>query len=250
MKTAAGRDILPILVYTLFLFLSSVLLYLDPLPRHRMVSVVDPLGTPHDHSLTLVDPRYSRHSYDPRQPIKEDPYENEYSEYHENSDTNTRIHNGIYHQYDNDRDNPSEREGSPSNYAHQSNERVSSSYNTPDPIPSPTPDMGEVQPYATPPQINHIDVIRRLSDGHKDHELLSNDSKEPSNSLMFGSKDSSRSELTHSPQSKMNSQSAIPPNKLDLHHSFDESSNTYYTPAVPCKLWSSTSFQLNIFLHY
>ncbi|XP_011403650.1 PREDICTED: Smith-Magenis syndrome chromosomal region candidate gene 8 protein-like [Amphimedon queenslandica] len=216
---------------------SSVLLYLDPLPRQRMVSVVDPLGTPHNHSLMQVDPRYSRHSYDPRQPIKEDPYEKEDLEYHENSDTNTRTHNGIYHQYDNDRDNPREWEGSASHDAHQSNERVSSSYNTPDPIPSPTPDMvGEVHPYATPPQINHSDVIKRLSDSHKDQELVASGStksteyKEPSNSLVIGSNDSSRSELIHS-QPQMNSQS-VPPNKLDLH-SFDESSNTYYTPAVP-----------------
>lgn len=204
-----------------------------------MVSVVDPLGTPHNNSFTLVDPHYSRQSYDPRQPIKEDPYEKEDFEYHENSDTNTRTHNGIYHQYDNDRDNPREFEGSASHDAHQSNERVSSSYNTPDPIPSPTPDMmGEIQPYATPPQITHTDVIKRLSDGHKD-SMKSTESKDPSNSLTVESNNSSRSELTHS-QSQMNSQS-VPPSKLDLHL-FDGSSNSYYTPPVPCK--PSSSIQL------
>ena len=252
------------LIVSFLPFVPRLLLYLDPLPRQRMVSVVDPLGTPHEQPLFLTspDPRYPRSSsYDPRHPIKEEDsaYPNEIQDpdtrYINGGDGNNpcyrddgnepRYRDDRYHDDDDDPNRREERDGqlclsNGSENLHGSSERVQiSNYNTPDPIPSPVPlDHGEVPPYATPPPINHIDVVKRLSDvGQEEAEPVSlesahgNDARGRSNSFTSNRKDSSHSRC------KIDSVvRSVPPLGLGLQHcTLEESSSLYYTPHVTSK---------------
>lgn len=151
--------------------LNRLLLYLDPLLRQRIVSVVDPLGTPHNFSLQSPDPRYP-------------------------SDKGT------------------------------------SSYNTPETIPTPP----LIEPYATPPLINPSEVIMKLNSySNKEVGPKLNETRKRSSTSTIQQK-VSHNELTRSlPQPHSLKGSAIPRNlRIDSYHQSTDDA-LFYTPMVTCK---------------